>query len=436
VFSPAARIASARTVISLATQERLFLSHFDVQAAFVSSDVDKDIFIQLPPGYELPPGKAAKLKRSLYGLRQASALFYRKLRAWLLDYGFVSIGDDGTLFRYERGTDVMILSLYVDDGIIATSSQQCYSRFLADFRKVFEISDQGPLSYYLGISVDYDRERGVAFLSQERYCLEVLERFQMQNCKPASTPFAPDTHLTGDDCCDRADPKNKYQIKHYQQLVGALLYLSGGTRPDIAYAVNQLAKFMSNPGTSHVVAAKRVLRYLAGTTRWGVRYQRQPAESANLLWGYVDSDHAGNPEDRRSVTGFLLYLNGGPIAWVSKRQPCVSLSSSEAEYYAASLAGLEVLFFRRILEQLGFLQRLPTMLLEDNQACIYMSRREGQINRAKHIDTRIHKLRELCATGVLFLSKIPTVDQVADAFTKGLSARLFCKHRAMYMYHP
>ena len=154
----------------------------------------------------------------------------------------------------------------------------------------------------------------------------------MQNCKPASTPFAPDTHLTGDDCCNRADPKNKSQIKHYQQLVGALLYLSGGTRPDIAYAVNQLAKFMSNPGPSHVVAAKRVLRYLAGITRWGVRYQRQPAESANLLWGYVDSDHAGNPEDRRSVTGFLLYLNGGPIAWVSKRQPCVSLSSSEAEY--------------------------------------------------------------------------------------------------------
>ena len=221
------------------------------------------------------------------------------------------------------------------------------------------------------------------------------------------------------------------RIRNYQSLVGALLWLSTSTRPDIAYATNQLARFLSNPGESHFVAAKRVLRYLKGTQHLCFQYHRSSV--GNILTAYCDSDFAGDPEDRRSVSGFILFLNGGPIAWTSKRQPIVSISSSEAEFYAASLASLDVLFYRRLLSALGFSQPSPTVMFEDNAACIYMSQKAGLINRAKHIDLRVHRIRELVRDGVVVLTKIPTLDQVADAFTKSLNPQLFCKHRSFFM---
>lgn len=129
-------------------------------------------------------------------------------------------------------------------------------------------------------------------------------------------------------------------------------------------------------------------------------------------------------------------MNNGPIAWSSKRQPCVAVSSSEAEYYAASLAGNEVVYFRRILDEMGFAQTSPTVLWEDNQACIYMSNHEGLLNRAKHIDTRVHRLRELVQTSVLKLFKIPTAEQVADAFTKGLAFLSFLSIANFFLFCP
>ena len=128
-----------------------------------------------------------------------------------------------------------------------------------------------------------------------------------------------------------------------------------------------------------------------------------------------------------------MFFNGGPIVWSSKRQPCVAVSSSEAEYYAASLAGLDVMYYRRLLAELGHTQPSPTIVHEDNMACIYLSRKDGQINRAKHIDTRVHRLRELVRDGIMTLVKIATSDQIADAFTKGLPASAFFKHRASFM---
>jgi hypothetical protein len=184
------------------------------------------------------------------------------------------------------------------------------------------------------------------------------------------------------------------------------------------------------PGESHVAAAKQIFRYLNGTRNLGLCFRKQPADSENYLWGYVDSDHAGNPDDRRSVTGYALLLNGGPISWSSKRQPVVAVSSSEAEFYAASLAGLEVQYVRRMLDELGFTQSGPTPLLEDNQATIYMSKSEGQMKRAKHIDTRVHRLREQVRAGDVQLLKVHTDAQVADFFTKGLARELFEKHRS------
>ena len=435
VYSPTGRIASARTLIALATQQRMYLYACDVEAAFVSADIDTEIFIDLPPGYKLPPGKVARLKKSLYGLVQASSLFYAKMKAWLVSKNFTQVGDDGTLFRQHTNKGTLLLSMYVDDLLVAASSPQLYEQFLAELKQEFSISDAGPLRQYLGVSIKYDRDAGRAVLSQEKYVKDLLEKYGMTSCKPADTPLVSGRYLTGDDCIDKNDPSNIEDIRNYQSLVGGLLWLSNCTRPDIAFATNQLARFLSCPGPSHFAAAKRVLRYLQGTQKLGIGYRRSDKDDvkANVLTCYVDSDHAGNVEDRRSISGYVFYLNGGPISWTSKRQACIAISSTEGEFYSASQAAQDTVYHRRILEELGFQQKKPTILFEDNFACIYLSKKDGSINRMKHIDTRVHRLRELTREAVIVLTKIHTGEQIADTFTKALPFASFKKHRDALM---
>mmetsp|Transcript_35255 Transcript_35255/g.89043 ORF Transcript_35255/g.89043 Transcript_35255/m.89043 type:complete len:353 (+) Transcript_35255:2642-3700(+) len=351
----------------------------------------------------------------------------------MIDYGFEQIDEEGTLFKLEQNGEMLIISMYVDDGLCAMSNDAIYKRFLENFSKAFTISDQGDLHYYLGIKIKRDLEKGITELSQESYIEDMLDRFGMTGCKPNPTPFQPGVYLYKDDCCDPADPQNKKQIHDYQVVVGALLYLSGMTRPDIAFAVNQAARFMSNPGEAHVQHVKRILRYLACTKHLKLQYRRNVTHP-NKLIGFVDADHAGNPEDRISISGYIFFCNGGAVSWSSKRQPIVALSSSEAEFYAASLAGCEVEYLRRLMDGIGCPQTLPTPVYEDNQGTIYMSRNGGAFNRSKHIDTRVFRLRELVSKGILELVKVETQYNLADPFTKALNGTKFVGHRLYYLF--
>eukprot|EP00961_Rhodomonas_salina_P295961 3935922-Rhodomonas_salina.1 len=171
------------------------LYHWDIQGAFCTSDVDKEIYMQPPTGYSLPPGKCLLLRKSLYGLRQSSALFFENLERWMLDYGFKPIGPDGVMFRLDREGQKLIVSLYVDDGVCASDSRELYDSFLADLSKKFTLSDSGKLSWYLGVAIDHDRENGISTLSQETYIDTLLERFSMTDAHPAPTPSEPGTRL-------------------------------------------------------------------------------------------------------------------------------------------------------------------------------------------------------------------------------------------------
>mmetsp|Transcript_62060 Transcript_62060/g.128458 ORF Transcript_62060/g.128458 Transcript_62060/m.128458 type:complete len:483 (-) Transcript_62060:314-1762(-) len=276
--------------------------------------------------------------------------------------------------------------------------------------------------------VDKPKELGVCTLTQTAYVEALLDRFNLKGCNPMTTPCEPNSHLLKSDAPAVPD---KDAVKHYQQLVGSLMYLACFTRPDIAYAVNQCAKHMSNPGPTHVNAAKRILKYLAGTKELGLKYSRTDDDSkGNVLTSYADSDHAGDPDSRRSVTGYVQLLNGAAVSWQSVRQQVVALSSAEAEYYAASVAGTDVQYIRRLAEELGFPQDGPTILYEDNMACIYMSESAAMYHKARHIDTRVYHLRELCSGGLLKLVKVESAKQVADSLTKPTPRPLFVTHRS------
>eukprot|EP00961_Rhodomonas_salina_P214077 2890941-Rhodomonas_salina.1 len=259
-FAPTSSFTAICTLILIATQERLSLKHWDITGAFMTADIDTDIYMDLPPGYHLPPGKTIKLRKSLYGLRQSLGLFHDTLESWLVrvNYGFQP--------------EQILLSLFVDDGLCATNSdsEALYQTFLSDLQQKFDLSNQGNLSFYLGVAVDHNVRTGVTTLSQEQFVQTLIEHFNMVGCKPVSTPAEPNSHLVKG---DQPQTPDKTVVRDYQRLIGGLMYLSCFTRPDISHAVNQCSKFMSNPRPSHVIAAKRILHYLAGTKHLKLTYK-------------------------------------------------------------------------------------------------------------------------------------------------------------------
>jgi hypothetical protein len=220
----------------------------------------------------------------------------------------------------------------------------------------------------------------------------------------------------------------------YRGIVGSLGYLVNMTRPDLAFAYSELSKYVQCPQPHHMLAAQYVLRYLRGTYELGIRYHRN-AFNPDQLWGWVDADWAGDLETRRSHTGYVLMLNGGPISWKSRRQDSVALSTSEAEYMAASLCGQEVVYIRAILRDFGVQQTQPTLIYEDNLACIAMSVNPVRRKHSRHIDIRRHYIRELCLGNLVKLVPLRTNLMVADALTKSLPAPGLARHRSVMMGH-
>ena len=421
-YAPTARLWSLRVMTAIAAQERLALKKFDLTGAFLVADMPNEIYVEIP-GHAVPEGKALLLKKALYGGRSSGALYSKEITTWLRAFGFKPTSIDQTLFRMERdgprGKEIILLSLYVDDGACATNSEAFYKDFISALQAKYQLSDQGKLEWHLSMKFTQDLKNGTIRIDQKAYIEAVLKRFNTQDANERDTPFEPKIHLSKADCPAVPDKK---AVKAYQQLVGSLMYIACATRPDIAYAVNTCAQFMSNPGPRHEEAAKHVLQYLKKTKDVGITYSKQAdAVNANRLFGYVDADHASDIDDRKSVGGYVLMLNGGAVSWSSRKIKVVAISSFESEWYSASIAGCEVSSVRRLLEEIGFKQEHPTTMFEDNAGCIYSSEADRPMNPcSKHIDTRIFKLKEFVKEGTLKLVKVSSQRQVADNLTKPL----------------
>ena len=216
-------------------------------------------------------------------------------------------------------------------------------------------------------------------------------------------------------------------VNIYREAVGSLFYLVPCTRPDIAYAVSQVSQFSSSPTGAHWEAVKRILSYLKGTSCHGVTFGG--IDGTATLQAYSDADYASNLDDRRSTTGVILILNGGPVLWKSQRQKCVSLSTTESEYVAASAGAKEIVWMRRPLQDLGCAQKQPTELFIDNQSAIKLVRNPEFHQRTKHIDVRFNFIRDLQEAKVINAVYVNTENQLAYLLTKGLDGPRFRKLR-------
>ena len=353
-----------------------------------------------------------KLIKRLYGLKQSPRNWSSTLSQWLAEHGFTQAKSDAGVFVSTTSHGTYILVVYVDDIIIVGPSIDWICNFKAIIQQKFSIKDLGQAEWILGISVSYDKKNKTLKLQQSKYIDDLLCRFGMVDCKPASTPAVSGMVLGASSKLDEV------AAKKYRSLVGSLLYAATSTRPDIAYSVSYLSRFMANPDVQHLSAAKRVLRYLKGTKEKGLVYSGNAA--AKSLIGYSDADWAGDSE-RRSTSGYVFFMHGATISWKSQRQQTVALSTAESEYMALCSAAKEATFLTNLGKEIGCLQTEPCTIYDDNQSCIFLAKNPVSNSRTKHIDIQYHFTREKVATKDIDIVYCPSEEMIADIMTKPLA---------------
>jgi hypothetical protein len=371
-------------------------------------------------GYQKGGGnKVYKLKKALYGLKQAPRAWYSKIESYFSQEKFEKCPHEHTLFVKQDGEKILIVSLYVDDLIYTGNDLDMFENFKNSMKKKFAMTDLGKMRYFLGVEVSQG-DHGI-FISQQKYIKEILSRFGMEVCNMVCSPIVPGNRLTKDESGKSVDSTK------YKQIVGCLMYLLA-TRPDLAFSVCLIARYMERPTEMHLAAAKRILRYLKGTMNLGILYKRDLNQS---LQGWTDSDYAGDLDDRKSTSGYVFKFGSSAISWSSKKQPIVTLSTTEAEFVAAASCACQGMWLRSILQQLGQTQRKGIVIFCDNSSSIKLSKNPVMHGRCKHIDVRYYFLRDLVKDGVLEMKHCNTGDQIADVMTKPLKLESFCKFRKM-----
>lgn len=273
---------------------------------------------------------------------------------------------------------MLTIVIYVDDNLVTGRNPKKIASFGAALKKIFELEDLGEVKRCL--CIDFKRNDARIFLSQEAYTKSMLERFEMKYCNPVSTPMAVGERLTKEDTWSSSDGVKP----PYRELIGCLLYLARGMRPDIAHAVSVLSQYNDTFGKSHWSAAKRLLRYLKGTANLGIAYKR----GEDPLVGYIDADFAGCIDSRRSFTGYAFSTNGTAVTWESRKQASTATSTTEAEYMALSVAAREAIYFQRFLRELRITGMDSITLHNDNCSAQKTAENPTFHSRTKHIDVR------------------------------------------------
>ncbi|CAL5417495.1 unnamed protein product [Camellia sinensis] len=428
IFSPVVKMTSIRVVLGLAASLNLELEQMDVKTAFLHGDLKEEIYMEQPEGFEVKgkENSVCRLKKSLYGLKQAPRQWYKKFDSFMVGHEYKRTAADQCVYvRTFPGGNFIILLLYVDDMLIVGQDATTIRSLKTELLQSFDMKDLGPAQQILGMNIVRDRKAKKLWLSQEKYVEQVIEKFNMKDAKPVSTPLANHFKLSKISCPSSAKERQEMEAIPYSSAVGSLMYAMVSTRPDIAHAVGVVSRFLSNPGKEHWEAVKWILRYLKGTTKMCLCFK----DAKPVLEGYTDSDMAGDLDGRKSTSGFLFTFAGGAVSWQSKLQKCVALSTTEAEYIAAAEAGKEMLWLKRFLQELGLKQEKFTVHC-DSQSAIDLSKNSMYHSRTKHIDVRYHWIREVMDKQLLELIKIHTDMNPSDMMTKGVTRDKLevCKH--------
>lgn len=432
--SPTARMESWRILLHIAAALGWNAQQIDVKTAFLYGLLpDNEVqYMEQPRGFE-EAGKADwvwKLQRGLYGMKQAGRIWNKTLNETLLGWGFQRLACESCIYYRKTNTGTIITAVHVDDFLSISNCEEENERFKELLRTVWTISDLGKVSYCVGIGVERDFDSQTVSLHQTGLLDKTISQFGQQDAHPAKTPMDPGLKLRRPDHSNiSAEDRSELAKLPYRSLVGCLIYLSVGTRPDITYAVQQLSQFLDSYSYAHWNAAIRVVRYLKGTRH--LRLVLGGTNGINLT-GFTDSDWANCLDTRRSVGGYAFTLGSGVVSWAARKHKTVASSSCEAEYMAAFEAAKEVIWLRALLKAINFECPEATTVLCDNNAAITVAQDPSLHQRMKHVDIRYHFLRERVNSDEIKLSYINTNNNLADIFTKALDTTKFV-HLRQYL---
>ncbi len=430
-YSPVARLPALRYLLTMVAEQDLFLDGLDVEGAYLLSPLPEDVFVAMRPprGFEHPDGALMLLKKACYGLQVSGRQWHMTFTQRLNYLGFVCSVNDGCIFvlksSWEHRLDVpkqlvwtLTLVVYVDDCAVGHDSRTAFDAFIKALKDGgYGVKVESPLRGFLGIRINADRENGRVLIDQEQYIAKMASDLGFTESRPRYTPLETGVRLSSDQCPEKADHAD---VRFMQKLVGMLLWIVNGTRPDSADAVGLVAQFASNPAKIHLRAALRVAIHLYTTRTLALTYNK--CASPRLQF-YADASH-GDRDGKRSTIGYVALKNGGAVSWQSKALKIVCLSTCESELYALNLAAVEALYFKNVLNDL--FPESPdatdaTTLYGDNQAANAIAKGTGLSSRTRHINLRECWIRELVAKKSIEVKYISTKSQLADIMTKPLA---------------
>ncbi|RVW89466.1 Retrovirus-related Pol polyprotein from transposon TNT 1-94 [Vitis vinifera] len=389
IFSPVVKMSTIRLVLGMVAAENLHLEQLDVKTAFLHGDLEEDLYMIQPEGFIVQGQEnlVCKLRKSLYGLKQAPRQWYKKFDNFMHRIGFKRCEADHCCYVKSFDNSYIILLLYVDDMLIAGSDIEKINNLKKQLSKQFAMKDLGAAKQILGMRIIRDKANGTLKLSQSEYVKKVLSRFNMNEAKPVSTPLGSHFKLSKEQSPKTEEERDHMSKVPYASAIGSLMYAMVCTRPDIAHAVGVVSRFMS---------------------------------ASLKLQGYVDADFAGDIDSRKSTTGFVFTLGGTAISWTSNLQKIVTLSTTEAEYVAATEAGKEMIWLHGFLDELGKKQEMG-ILHSDSQSAIFLAKNSAFHSKSKHIQTKYHFIRYLVEDKLVILEKICGSKNPADMLTKGVT---------------
>ncbi|SGY26768.1 BQ5605_C018g08780 [Microbotryum silenes-dioicae] len=381
-YAPVVKFTSIWVLIALAAANGYHVHQADVNKAYLHGKLDKPLYMRVPQGIDMP-GKILRLSKSIYGLCQAGTIWNAEIDSTLRSLGYVPTRLDICIYRREHNGHSHYIALYIDDLLLIGPSTAEIDRVLDALELAYGIKRLGPAKYILGIQVKRGHNGSIT-LSQERYLRDILARFQFANAKPAGVPMQPGVVLDFEN--SSATPEDRTR---YLQAIGSLMYAAVGTRPDLAFVVSYLARFLQQPGPEHWTAIKHVLRYIKGTLDLGLTYRKtnQP------LHGYSDANWGACLTTLRSTMGYAFILSGAAIAWCSKRKHRVAKSTTDAEYLSLSYASRDAIH----LSELGAPVPGSVMLYGDNQGSLALAQHPTNHQGSRHVCISEHYVRKRVA---------------------------------------
>ncbi|GJR58873.1 retrotransposon protein, putative, ty1-copia subclass [Tanacetum coccineum] len=427
-FSPVADIRAIRILIAIAAYYDYEIWQMDVKTAFLNGYLNEEVYMEQPEGFVNPkyPNRVCKLKRSIYGLKQASRQWNKRFDDEIKKFGFTQNRDEPCVYLKASGSNVTFLILYVDDILIMGNNIPMLQDVKSYLGKCFAMKDLGEAAYILGIKIYRDRSRRLIGLCQSAYIEKILKRFHMENSKRGSIPMQDKLRLSKSQGASTPAELKRMQNVPYASVVGSIMYAVRCTRPDVAFAQNITSRFQQNPGDLHWTTVKNILKYLRNTKDMFLVYGGDLKRELRVSC-YTDVGYLTDADDLKSQTGYVFVLNGGVVDWKSAKQSIFATSSVEAEYIAAYDASKEAVWVRKFIFGLGIVPTIeePISMYCDNIGAITIANESGITKGSRHLCAKVHYLREVIEFGDIKLEKVHTYDNLTDPFTKALA---FPKH--------